>query len=411
MISTVTFAQWTVNMSGAPGYYQIGAVHFIDDNTGFVGGTNNLFGGDGIISKTTNGGSSWTTVATILSSPIQAIYFVSSTLGFAVGTNGLIARTTDGGNIWSTQNYTNPNSGNNEVFKSVHFVNQDTGYIAGGFYEMMVLKTTDGGINWTQLTMPSYFQRLNGVYFTNSNTGYVVGGDLFSGGVGRIYHTTDGGSTWDTLSSGVTNYFNDIIFTDANNGLIGCSNDGVILKTTDGGQNWSQINNPAGTSAIGEFSFINSNIGYACTLGGKILKTTDGGSTWTVDGDVSSTIFSLYSISAPSQNFGIATGIGGIYAEMGSGTGIDKLASGNNNEFLIYPNPSRGNLKIQNISQNLTDGSIRIIDVQGREVFSKRFENKTMWNYELNDLNDGMYIVFIETKEYLTTEKLIVGRK
>jgi photosystem II stability/assembly factor-like uncharacterized protein len=409
MTSMVTFAQWTVNLSGAPGYYRIDAVHFIDDNTGFVGGTNSLFGGDGIISKTSNGGSSWTTVATITSSPIQAIHFVNSMLGFAVGSNGLMARTTDGGNTWSTQNYTNPNSGNKEVFKSVHFVDQNTGYIAGGFYEMMVLKTIDGGVNWTQLTMPSYFQRLNEVYFTNSNTGYVVGGDQFGGGLGRIYNTTDGGSTWDTLSSGVTNYFNNIIFTDANTGIIGCASNGVILKSTDGGQNWSQISNPAGTSAIGGFTFINSNTGYACTLGGKIIKTTDAGSTWIVDGDVSSTIFSLYSISVPSQNFGIATGLGGVYAEMGGGTDVNYFGN-NNSRFLIYPNPSKGNLSIQNVSQNLTNGRIRIIDVRGKEVFSKRLENHTMWNYDLSDLNNGMYIVLIETREYSLTEKLIVDK-
>jgi len=93
----------------------------------------------------------------------------------------------------------------------------------------------------------------------------------------------------------------------------------------------------------------------------------------------------------------------------GGGTDVNYFGN-NNSRFLIYPNPSKGNLSIQNVSQNLTNGRIRIIDVRGKEVFSKRLENHTMWNCDLSDLNNGMYIVLIETREYSLTEKLIVDK-
>lgn len=411
-ISTSTFAQWSVNLSPVTGYYRMDAVHFLNDNTGYVGGTNLLFGGDGIISKTTNGGSSWTTVATITGSPINAIQFVNSNLGFAVGGNGLIAKTTDGGNNWTTQNFNNPSSGNNEDFKAVHFLDQNTGYIAGGTFEMMVLKTTDGGNNWTQLTMPAYFQRLKGMYFTSASNGFVVGGDQFGGGTGRIYHTTDGGNSWNDVSSGVTNYFNDIHFTDASNGFIGCATNGVLLKTSDGGQNWTSISNPAGTEALGEFSFVNPNLGYVCTYGGKIIKTTDGGNTWTLDEDVSSTIFSLYSISTPSANFGITTGLSPLYAKFGTnpGVGIDDFTTSSLSEFQVSPNPSTGELSIRDISSNLKEGDITIVDMQGREVFSSQLNGKDRLDINLNELQNGMYLVYVRYRESSGVEKLVINR-
>lgn len=407
--STTSFAQWTVNTSGIAGFFQIRTLHFINNTTGFAGGTTNFMGGNGQISKTTNGGATWTIVKSIPSNIIYDIYFVNSTLGFAVGDKGLIAKTTDGGTTWSTQTFTDASSGLQEPLKSVYFVDQNIGYAAGGFNDQWVLKTTNGGTSWTKQNLPtSTFQRLSSIYFTNATTGYAVGGDMFGGGMGRLYATTNGGTTWDTLSTGVKTFFDDVYFTDVNTGFIG-GNNGLILKTTNAGQSWAQkVNQDPDTDDIRAFSFVNANLGFACTIGGKILKTSDAGNTWTVSGNVANMIFSLYTISVPSQTFGITAGYGSFYAKTNSPTGLSGIADAD--KLTLYPNPASGNVFIRNIPQGSKGGSIKIKDMQGKEVFSNKLENNTSLNIELGHLNSGIYFVFIETEKGLLTSKLVLNK-
>ncbi len=57
------------------------------------------------------------------------------------------------------------------------------------------------------------------------------------GALGTIIKSTDGGSNWTVLSSGITNNFNSVFFPDPNTGYA-VGDNGIILKTTDGGASW-----------------------------------------------------------------------------------------------------------------------------------------------------------------------------
>ena len=69
---------------------------------------------------------------------------------------------------------------------------------------------------------------LFGVSFTDANNGTAVGSD------GLILRTTDGGANWTNQTSGTTSFLNDVSFTDTNNGTAVGEN-GTILRTTNGG--------------------------------------------------------------------------------------------------------------------------------------------------------------------------------
>jgi hypothetical protein len=88
-----------------------------------------------------------------------------------------------------------------------------------------VLKTTDGGTNWSSQTIGRI--QLNSVYFTDKNTGWAVGVD------GIILNTTNGGIDW-TFQTYGADYLSSIYFTDKNTGWI-VGDYGTILKTTNGG--------------------------------------------------------------------------------------------------------------------------------------------------------------------------------
>lgn len=77
---------------------------------------------------------------------------------------------------------------------SMCFTDSLTGYAVGGRNAVdtsVVLKTTDGGINWISQPSPSNYG-LRSVYFVNSNIGYAVGSDSV-GFEGSIIKTTNGG--------------------------------------------------------------------------------------------------------------------------------------------------------------------------------------------------------------------------
>jgi photosystem II stability/assembly factor-like uncharacterized protein len=72
-------------------------VRFLDANLGFA------VGDTGVILKTTNGGSSWSTQTSGTTQNLRAIYFIDSAIGYAVGHNGTILGTSNGGTSWSVQ--------------------------------------------------------------------------------------------------------------------------------------------------------------------------------------------------------------------------------------------------------------------------------------------------------------------
>ncbi|MBK8983799.1 MAG: hypothetical protein IPM38_16145 [Ignavibacteria bacterium] len=75
---------------------------------------------------------------------------------------------------------------------------------------------------------------LNSVDFINENTGFAAG-DL-----GCILKTTDGGKNWKELSSGTVNNIHKIKFINSGNGICAGKN-GLLMRTKDGGINWETV--------------------------------------------------------------------------------------------------------------------------------------------------------------------------
>jgi hypothetical protein len=99
--------------------------------------------------------------------------------GTVVGVDGVILRTTDGGTTWTSQT-----SGTTKWLWGVCFTEANSGSAVG--FEGTILHTTNGGATWTSQTSGTA-NNINGVSFTDENTGTVVG---FGG---TILRTTTGG--------------------------------------------------------------------------------------------------------------------------------------------------------------------------------------------------------------------------
>ncbi|MBP9881844.1 MAG: T9SS type A sorting domain-containing protein [Chitinophagales bacterium] len=106
--------------------------------------------------------------------------------------NYTLSRTTDSGQTWESISFPHTEPG---YFSSLSALNGDVAWIAYVDYAEgnKVLKTTDGGLNWTQL--PIYVGGwINLAHFFDENTGVVMG-DPDSLGF-EIYTTIDGGESW-----------------------------------------------------------------------------------------------------------------------------------------------------------------------------------------------------------------------
>lgn len=284
--------------------------------------------------RTTDGGTTWT-AASASGSQLRSVSFVDIETGTAVGAGGTILRTTDRGLSWQPQ--ISPVA---SELRGVSMVdtNNVTAVGTGG----LTLRTTDGGANWMQTLAPTV-NDLRAVSFLDLLRGYAVGDhgtlihtinggrtdtvfgtprsgwfkdslqftdDLYGvaaaeldiaiavGANGTAVRTTNGGISWQVLSTGTTSHLYAVAFADGNTGTaVGAG--GTILRTTDRGLSWIPQASPV-TTDLTSVALIDSATGWAAGSGGVVLRTSDGGASWNLQSTGSST--DLYGIAATNHN-------------------------------------------------------------------------------------------------------------
>jgi len=214
---------------------------------------------------------------------LTSVCFVDPNYGFVSGRNGTILKTTDGGNNWSF------NQSNTIAWLySILFLDQQLGWAAGSEFQInkstgVILKTTDGGVTWDVDTLDSL---PNKIFFVNKNTGWILcsNNEIYPNYHGIIMKTSDGGESWIPQTEGPqTSYFDDLFFIDENEGYVvghlNSNSTGIILKTSDSGVNWQtypySFNYP-----LFSVCFTDLNNGWIAGAGGILLQTTDGGINW-----------------------------------------------------------------------------------------------------------------------------------
>ncbi|MBC8319885.1 MAG: T9SS type A sorting domain-containing protein [Bacteroidetes bacterium] len=406
-------AQWFPQNSGTT--KRLKDVFFTNVDTGYVVGNNDT-GDGGIILKTTNGGIDWITLMIADTLEFNSVYFTDANTGYVAGgkqywTNPvIILKTTNGGTTWSIVfNYSNSNGSASLI--SVYFPDPNTGYAVGNImYTSMgtspfIIKTNDGGANWT-LNDTVVGEKLSSIYFTSVDTGYLVGeGDDLDW---IILKTTNGGIDWTSTNSGVQwNYagLSSVFFPDANTGYAVGRNgweSGLILKTTNGGTDW--IEQSSGISQLlRSVYFNNADTGYV--VGGvSIYNTTDGGTNWIEQSSgISQGLNSVYFINAGT---GYVVGGNGTILKTTNGglTGLNEISYFS--EFLnIYPNPS--NNKITFSSPSLTGNTqLSIFNVNGSKVIEMQLnDNETQ--IDISALPRGVYFVRLQNEKMVVVGKMI----
>lgn len=214
---------------------------------------------------------------------LNDVFLIDEQIGWIVGNNGILLKTTNGGLNWFKKH--TPYQYN---FLKIFFFNQNYGWI--GTANGRILITTNGGEDWNEALIQSDFTYFDAIYFTSPSTGHIS--------VGKhravyIMRTTDGGFSWtkrDSLvSATVASRWYDIDFYTENIGVVVGDKKDAQRYTTDGGITWlksTPISDPffrdqRAVKWLTSTSIIS--LGEGNEFWGvvtPIYKSTDGGKNW-----------------------------------------------------------------------------------------------------------------------------------
>jgi len=151
--------------------------------------------------------------------------------------------------------------------------------------------TRDGGRTWQEqaIPLPPELQKAWATAevprFFNAREGILpVRFSLDTGGMVRVfYSTSDGGETWSPLSS--LKEASAFDFVSPQRGWVAApsGDGGLVMQTTDGGKSWQAVSSGPDLGQIGQLDFVDGRNGWALRQGEQgsyLLRTTDGGKTW-----------------------------------------------------------------------------------------------------------------------------------
>jgi photosystem II stability/assembly factor-like uncharacterized protein len=201
---------------------------------------------------------------------LYGVKFVDANTVYATGDGGVVLKSTDSGLNWSQVDVGQP-------FTFCGLSSFDPSHISLSSYTHYTVLTVNSGYNWISYYDPSlwviynesYYGQYNSKYYTSSNTLY----SLFKSS--NMYKSTNGGMNY--YSPTVHYYPREMFFVNTISGWV--YDDTSIYRTTDGGVTYSkQISKSF--SKVKNFSFINDNYGALLGQENPILITTNGGTNW-----------------------------------------------------------------------------------------------------------------------------------
>ncbi|MGM9482475.1 YCF48-related protein [Roseateles sp. NT4] len=217
---------------------------------------------------------------------ISDFYFLSSQLGWTTGDAGEILKTTDGGKNWTRQS-----SGISAMMTTVRFADANNGWALGGYGA--VLHTTDGGAHWSMQSVSPADGFAPGLMVVNASTAVLTSPSSV------ITATTDGGASWSQVN--LSGYSTSV----TPDGTVWAVNYAGLRKSTDMGKSWTTVRDypSQGTPTLivkGSLVLVIQQI-YAYdpvkgpTYTPVVHRSTDAGATWEL----------LTAQGLPSSNYGV----------------------------------------------------------------------------------------------------------
>lgn len=185
---------------------------------------------DGKFFKTTNGGTSWASLDTGTTARPSTLAAASTSAVMLVGPTG-VRRTTNGGSSFSTV------KGAISKAKLSEWDKGGSAWFVWGASSTL-WRSSNNGSSWTKVALPKKV-KISQVDFASASTGY-----LRDTG-GRIWRTSNTGRSWSLVASTGTSRTYGMSFSSASTGFLimsrfgQTSGAGYVLRTTDSGKTWN----------------------------------------------------------------------------------------------------------------------------------------------------------------------------
>lgn len=244
----------------------------------------------------------------------------------------------------------------------VTFADAKNGLLLNG---PLIFRTTDAGVRWFLATVNSGgldIAAIEDVRFLSPTLAVAVGQTRANGAA--TLRSTDGGATWNQVTSGVAGSLFGVGFSGTKVGAqVGAG--GAVAYTADGGASWLPGNAPSFANLLTAVAFASDTVGVAVGTLGTILRTADSGVTWTLV-DSGSENYESVKFTTATTAF-VASG-GGIRRSDDAGLTWTTAHAGTSVEDIAFSDPMHGIATSPNSKSLITaDGGTTWTSVTGAQ--------------------------------------------
>jgi hypothetical protein len=233
-----------------------------------------------------------------------------------------------------------------------------------------LLKSTNGGINWTLLTNYIQFTMTSLVIDNNNPNNIYVSGDAL------VTKSTNAGLTWFDASTGLPSTLGvyTVSIHKTNSQILLCSNDNGIYRTTNAGNSWTQVSSTTVSNI--EFNPVNPNIVMAVSFSPyNLLLSTDAGATW--------------------QNYNNGFPGGSMYDLSFSSNGLKIYVASSDDGVFVYDVSSFIPVELTSFTCTAENKNVMLVWSTATELNNRGFEIQRR-NLNLDDNNQWMTLGFVE---------------
>ncbi len=229
---------WDLTLpNGLPGGLNITATQFTSASKGYLTG---YIGANGYCFTTSNGGTTWTRINSILAADLAKVQMLDDNNGYAVGSDGVLLKTTNGGVSWSTC----PLATSNVITRltDLYFIDVNTGVIVGD-NGLNRIVTVSGGIvsatNYDGFGIPSTVN-ISAISYNDSRYFLTANDNIlgYPSQGGHIYYSFDG-SNWNELTAIKSAELRKVQYLAG--GAVAVGKDGILLMQTSITGDWYHL--------------------------------------------------------------------------------------------------------------------------------------------------------------------------
>ena len=403
---------WVVQTSGTT--MPLYCVKAVDNSVAWAGGGTGA-GVSGIVLRTINGGSTWTS-AGVFAGDVYTITALDANTAIAANyaiTYTRLLKTTSGGVSWRTVDSI---AGVSAFYDNIRMFDVNNGIAqgdpVGGYW--VIKKTTDGGNTWVPVS-PALPQAGAEGGWQNAMD-FVGTYGWFGTNNSRIYRTSDGGSTWTSASTTFVNSFS-VAFSRLDAGLAG--GDLQFDKSTDAGATWTAVPPGLNTPAVSMWANPNSSEFWMAS-GPSVLYSPNFGASWSAlpPNGCGHQANDLDMVRMGSGLYGWLVGNAGTIVRFRrTAVGVEVITHDIPTVFALsqnYPNPFNPSTTIKYDLPVDTRVTLKVFNIIGQEVATlvngeqKAGHPSVEWN--AGNLASGVYLYRLEAGSFTSVKKLLLLR-